>query len=161
MTFKINLESLHQMSVIALNAADVISEAVSTSSQIVDHSDWTCKERIAIIDEIQQMKKELNKTDESMRDFSNRLLLLANRFTEITDGWKSAMGAVDRAIASQVSITSSASAVNNTYVNSLWTSDTSVNGSGALSAYEAHAASDPIAVCDFNRVDWLNNENNI
>ena len=82
MEIKIDTELMQQMANVSLRAMNAMEEAIKAANTITLHDDWNCVERVYIDESVQNIKKNNNKINESMIDFSAKLNELAEKFNE-------------------------------------------------------------------------------
>lgn len=80
---QIDTEVLKQLAATAKSATNELESASQILNQITSHNDWGCKERHAINDAIQKIRKNMMVLRDSSEGFTSTIVQIAEEFAEV------------------------------------------------------------------------------
>lgn len=78
----INVDELRSISMISVEAAQIMDEANNIINSVVTEHDWKCPERVNVDNSLETIKTNISVLSETFTDFASQITEIANTYTE-------------------------------------------------------------------------------
>ena len=82
MIIRINVDELRRIAILSGDAATKMNDSNTVISTVISKHDWKCPERVTIDETLETIKANSVVLNDAFEEFSNKVVELANNYTE-------------------------------------------------------------------------------